>query len=405
MKITYIHQYFSNLEMPGSTRSFELGRRLVKQGHKVNMIATYRKDDVAHTDWFVTDEAGIDVHWLPLPYSNALSFKERIKAFFRFAYKAAVRAAEIDSDVIYASSTPLTIALPGVYAAWKQKAPMVFEVRDLWPDVPIAVGVLPNRFFQFLARRLERFAYNRSAHIVALSPTMKEEIIKKGYSPDMISMIPNASDISSFPDENRYQQDFNKKYPELKNRPFVLYAGALGFVNNVEYMVDIAVAARSICPELAFVVFGEGREREHIYHKASASGVLNKSFFLFNRLPKKEIPLVFSSCSVSTSFVIDVQAMWANSANKFFDTLAAAKPIAINHRGWQADLIEEYNCGLVLPPSNPTQAAHLLCDYVADSEQLSTAGVNARRLAVEKFDRDTLAYQLEKILQKVASRE
>jgi len=405
MKITYIHQYFSNLEMPGSTRSYEMARRLVTLGHEVNMIATYRKNDIETESWFTTIEEGITVHWLPLPYTNKLGITARIKAFIRFAYKSAFRAASLDTDIVFASSTPLTIALPAVYTSWKKKVPMVFEVRDLWPDIPIAVGVLKDPFTKFIARKLESFAYSKAAHIIALSPTMKSEIIKKGIPASKIGMIPNASDISSFNNLNNPEKQFRKIYPMLGDRPFVLYAGALGSVNGVDYLAQIAAEMVKIDSDICFVVFGEGKEKENILNIAKKLGVLNRNFFMFERITKGEIPMIFASCALSTSFVIDLQAMWANSANKFFDTLAAGKPIVINHRGWQADLIEKYDCGLVLQPSNPPDSAVIIRELIRNEERLILTGRNARSLAESQFDRDKLVAQLEKILVNTVAKE
>ena len=98
MRITYLHQYFNTNEMPGSTRSFELARRLVARGHSVNMITSWRSP-TDRNGWFETDEAGIRVHWLPVPYSNSMSYRERIGAFFRFAKAAARRAAATDAEI------------------------------------------------------------------------------------------------------------------------------------------------------------------------------------------------------------------------------------------------------------------------------------------------------------------
>ena len=123
--------------MAGGTRSYEMARRLVAMGHEVNMVTSWREPD-GRNDWFTTDEAGIQVHWLPVPYSNHMSYNQRIASFFKFAWGAARKAATLPADVVFATSTPLTISLPGVYAARRQKVPMVFEVRDLWAELPIA---------------------------------------------------------------------------------------------------------------------------------------------------------------------------------------------------------------------------------------------------------------------------
>ena len=129
--------------MPGGTRPYEMARRLVAKGHEVNMVCSWRASD-GRTNWFETKEAGISIHWLPVPYSNRMSYRARIQAFLKFALLSTFKAASLDSDIVYASSTPLTIALPAIIAALKCNVPMVLEVRDLWPEMPIAIGALNN---------------------------------------------------------------------------------------------------------------------------------------------------------------------------------------------------------------------------------------------------------------------
>ena len=120
MKITYLHQYFVTNNMTGGTRSYEFAKHLVDMGHQVNMITTWRTPD-DRKDWFETNESGIKVHWLPVPYSNHMSYALRIKAFILFAWHSARRAASLETDIVFATSTPLTIALPAVYASRKKK--------------------------------------------------------------------------------------------------------------------------------------------------------------------------------------------------------------------------------------------------------------------------------------------
>src|SRR5690606_349402 len=123
MKIVYLHQYFNTLEMSGGTRSYEMARRLVAAGHEVHMVTSWRNDDSRSTSWFTTEESGIQVHWLPVPYSNHMSYRERISAFASFAFRSMTKAKELGGEVIFATSTPLTIAIPAVFAARHKKIP------------------------------------------------------------------------------------------------------------------------------------------------------------------------------------------------------------------------------------------------------------------------------------------
>jgi glycosyltransferase involved in cell wall biosynthesis len=386
--------------MYGGTRSYEMGRRLVAWGHEVHVVTSDRSGSQSGIlpDWYQTEEAGIQVHWLPVPYSNKMGFKDRIKAFAKFALMASHKAASLKGDVIFATSTPLTIAIPGIYASKRCDIPMVFEVRDLWPELPIAIGALRNKGLIASAKKLESQAYKHSAQVVALSPGMREGVQKAGYPAGRIHVIPNSCDLDLFSVPEAEGQRFRHSHEWLGNRPLVIYAGTLGKINGVSYLVRVAAETIKKAPEVRFLIAGRGAEEQKIKGLARDLGVLDKNLFMPGTMPKKEIPAVFSAADITTSLFIDLKEMWANSANKFFDGLASGTPIAINYSGWQKDILEEYQAGLTLPPHDYAQASGLLIQHLSDDKWLKQAGNNARRLARQKYNRDLLAKKLERVL-------
>ncbi|HEX7117791.1 MAG TPA: glycosyltransferase family 4 protein [Longimicrobiales bacterium] len=403
MRILYLHQYFATPAMPGGTRSYEMARRLVAAGHEVHMITTDRTPKRRGRGWYTTREAGIDVHWLPVPYGNEMPFGKRIRAFFRFAVAAAHRAVRVGGDVVFATSTPLTIAIPGVYASRRLRVPMVFEVRDLWPELPIAVGALRSPVTIAAARRLERFAYRNAAHIVALSPGMRDGIVRAGVPPGRVSVIPNSCDIELFGVDPAVGAGIRSRFAWLGDRPLVVYIGTLGVINGVGYLVRVAERVRQLDPEVRFVVIGSGMEAGRIRAEAEARGLLGTSLFLFDGIPKRDVPAWLSAADVATSLFVDLEPMWANSANKFFDALAAGRPVAINYGGWQAELLRETGAGLVLPAADHDLAAKELLDFLRDTERRREARRAAAGLARERFDRNRLAAQLRETLESVVA--
>ncbi len=381
--------------MNGSTRSYEMAKRLVAKGHQVNMITSLR-EPTSQAGWQNTVEDGINVYWYPVQYSNSFSFGKRLVSFIKFTLLAALKAAKLPADIVFATSTPLTIALSGIYTAKRQKCPMVFEVRDVWPLLPIAVGALKNPLLIKMAEWLESFAYSKSSHIVALSPGMKDEISKK-YPAKNITVIPNSSDLDLFHSRALDTSKLTDLCPKIGNGPVIAYIGTLGKVNGVEYLTRIALEARKHNSDLQFLVAGQGAEQERILLAAEKYGVLNKNFHLIPPVPKKMVPSIFHQTTISLSLVIDVEEMWANSANKFFDSLASSTPIAINYKGWQADLIEKYHCGIVLPPNDPGNAYHLLDKLAHDKNRLEKMSENGLFLAKNHFSRDILFAKLEKV--------
>lgn len=383
--------------MTGGTRSYEMARRLVAKGHEVNVITSFR-EHMREDEWFETLEAGIRVCWLPVPYSNHMSYGDRVRAFFKFAWRAAHKASSLPTDLVFATSTPLTIAIPGVYAKWRQGVPMVFEVRDLWPELPIAMGALKNPMARFMAHRLESFAYQSSKRIVALSPGMRDGILRSGYPQASISVIPNSSDLDFFDPSSSAPADFLSQHPELRGYPLVVYTGTLGAINGVDYVPRIAAAAREQGLNIQFAVIGRGIDESRIREEAERLGVLGYNFHLYPPIPKAETPNVLAAADIALSLFINLKPMWANSANKFFDALASGTPVAINYGGWQADTLNESGAGIQLPPEDPHEAARQLGELLADPDRLKRMGDAARTLAEEKFSRDKLADELENVL-------
>lgn len=398
MKIVYLHQYFNTPTMSGGTRSYEMARRLVASGHEVHMVTSVKEQVPGDAAWRLTNESGIHVHWYPVPYSNNMSFYRRIKAFFIFAFVSAVKASSIEADVVFATSTPLTIAIPAVYVSRKNKIPMVFEVRDLWPELPIAVKALTNPVAICGARWLERFAYTNSKRIIALSPGMKDGIVNVGYPAHQVTVIPNGSDLELFNIKDDLISNFRSKYEWLGDRPLVVYCGTLGLINGVHYLAELAEKVMRINPEVRFLIVGEGRETEFVRKKAQELGVFNKNFFMLPQMVKKDVPVVLRAANLSTSVVIDVKEIWNNSANKFFDSLAAGTPIVINHGGWQADILKKTGAGIIIDSKNVESAARTIITALLDKEWLVQARSAALKLAREEFSRDLLASRLEHVL-------
>ena len=398
MKILYLHQYFNTPNMSGGTRSYEMAKRLVASGHEVHIITSWTKE-TNKDQWFYELIDGIHVHWLPNPYSNKMSFKRRLMAFSKFAIAATKKAISINnSDIIFATSTPLTIAIPGVIASKVKKIPMVFEVRDLWPEVPIAMGVLNKPYQIYLAKLLEKWAYNNSKHVIALSLGMKEGVIQAGYPDNKVTVIPNSSDNSLFEVSDAEYDSFIAKNKWLPTGKSLIYTGTFGVVNNVIIAVDIAVELKKRNSDISIVLIGDGIQYDEIIDYAENKGVLNESVFIKKQVPKQEIPFYLKYASIASSFAIDLPAIQANSANKFFDALAASKPILINYGGWQKDIIEKNQCGVVAWKKTIPEIVDELESFLHDEKIYAQACINAKQLALNEFSRDNLAKKLQTVL-------
>lgn len=403
MKIIYFHQYFNTPEMTGGTRSYEMARRLVAAGHDVQMITSSRVLDGQSKEWFTTTENGINVHWLPVPYSNHMSYRDRIIAFIRFAILAMRKAKELDGDVVFATSTPLTIAVPAVLAARKKKIPLVFEVRDLWPELPVAMKALRNPVLIWLAKKLELWAYRNSETIIALSPGMKDGVVKSGYPAERVAIIPNSSDNFEFAYDRQAATRFRAQRKWLQDRPLLVYTGTFGRINGVGFMVALAKEILTINSEVRILLVGDGLEKAEITRLAEKVGVLRVNLFIEESLPKKDMPALLSAADMASSLFIDLPEMQANSANKFFDALASGTPILLNYGGWQHELLLAKRCGLPLWRKPIEESAKEVVAKITDKAWVDGAGRAARELAEAVFDRDKLAAQFGEVIGVAAS--
>ncbi|AGZ40631.1 glycosyltransferase family 4 protein [Actinoplanes friuliensis] len=402
MRIVYIHQYYCNPQMTGGIRSYEQARRLVARGHEVHVITTDITPGKRSLGWRRTDDDGVNVHWFSVPYSNNMSFTRRLRAFGEFMALATARAAKLKADLVFATSTPLTVAVPGVIAAKLRRVPFVFEVRDLWPEVPIEMGALRNPVLRRLAGALANFAYRNAEEVVALSPGMAAGVTARRPG-TRTTVIPNAADLDLFAVEPAAVQRFRAENRWLGDRPLVVYTGALGAVNGVGYLVRAARRMRELDPEVQFLIVGHGKEWEDTRRLATGYGLLDRSVHMWEKVPKADLPVILGAATMSTSFVRPIRALWENSANKFFDALAASRPIAINYGGWQSDLLRETGAGLVLHPEDTDAAAAQLAGHLRDETWLQQARTAAHTLAVEQFSRDLLFDRFESVLNRAAA--
>jgi glycosyltransferase involved in cell wall biosynthesis len=400
LRVVYLHQYFTTPTMSGGTRSFELGRRLVDMGHEVHVVTSWREDH-ATPDWFETVEHGLRVHWVPVRYSNRMGYGDRVRAFVAFAMRSASKAAALQGDVIFATSTPLTIAIPAIWASRRSSAPMVFEVRDSWPTVPVALGLVKNPITIALARALEWAAYHASAEIVVLSPPMADDVVARGYDRSRVTVIPNGCDLDLLA-AGRAERLLDE-HPWIRSRPIVAYVGAIGKMNGVDVVVDLATALRAHGNPFTFVVVGDGRERGRIEAEAAQRGLLNDTVRFIGPVPKTEVAH-WLHASIATLMTLDGPPEVAKYAvqNKFFDSLAAGRPVLANLRGYVSEIAEAEGAGLILD-SDPARAATELVNRF-ESGWLRQAGERAAALARSRFSRDGHAKELEAVLHRAVER-
>lgn len=393
MRVLYFHQHFATPQGAGGTRSYEFARALVARGHRVTMVCGAHAQSGltlpwdARAGWSRGPVDGVDVISLPLAYSNRDGLLKRGITFCRFAWRSVALALTEPCDLVFATSTPLTAALPGLAARWLRGKPFLFEVRDLWPELPRALGVR-NPVLLGAMSLLEWAAYRGADACIGLSPGIAAGIARRAPHGRRIAQIPNGSDLELFHPRRRAPLDL----PGVGPDDFVAgFTGAHGPANGLEALLDVARELRRRGDrrvKLAFI--GDGKEKDRLRAAAVRDGLDNCLFF--DPIPKHRLGAVTASLGCGLMVLKDVPAFYdGTSPNKFFDYAAAGLPIVNNYPGWLAGLIQEAGAGIVVRPGDAAAFADALQRLAADPAVCRTMGAAARALAERRFARADLA--------------
>lgn len=395
MKILYIHQYFKTPQEPGGTRSYWISKELVRRGHQVVMITSTNKN---HPKERVEDIEGIEVHYLKNDYNNYMSKFEKVTSFLRFVRKSIQEANKIENaDVLFATSTPLTVGAVALALKRRKKLKYVFEVRDLWPEFPIQIGAIRNPLVIKFLRAFEKRIYNKAEQIVALSPGMKDGVIEAGVPKDKVTMVPNMSKPEEFfphePNKN-VAKDFGINLEDFN----IIHFGSMGPANGLDYIIE---AAR-LCQEqglgdVKFLFMGDGATLPVLKDMVNRYGLSNVRFLGNHKM--SVVVEVVNLCDFSVTCFKNLPILATNSPNKLFDSLSAGKPIVVNSAGWTKELVENENCGFFVDPENPQDFVEKIKLYMNDKATLEEWGKNARILSESKFNRSLLSSQVVDIIE------
>ena len=395
MRVLYIHQHFSTPEGTTGVRSYKMSRKLLERGHSVTMVCgSYDRSVTGLSGPFVRGKRkgrvnGIDIIELDLAYSNNQGFLTRSAVFLRFATLASSVALTEEYDVIVATSTPLTVGIPAILGRILRRKALVFEVRDLWPELPRAMGVITNPVILLLLRVLEWLVYRASHRLIGLSRGMVSGIVSRGVDAARVKLIPNGCDLDLFDDEaNRPLR------PEmLRDDDFVaIYAGSHGIANGLQVLVEAAKELEARGDDRVRVLLvGDGSEKTSLKQAVEAHGLRNRVIFL-DPVGKRELASLLKGADLGIQCLKNVEAFYdGTSPNKFFDYIASGLPVLVNYPGWIAELVEANNCGWAVAPDEPARIADALQEAASSPAIAAERGKAALELGRREFDREMLS--------------
>ena len=391
MKILLINQSFVSPEEPGHTRHFEMAQYLRQHGHELVIVGSdinYQtgRQTTKRRRIFENVEQNMDGVRILRAYvypSLHRSYFWRIVSFVSFMFSSIWTALQVrDVDLVMGTTPPIFQAVSSWVVSLVRRRPFLLEVRDLWPEFGIGMGVLKNPVIIAMSRWLENFLYARATHILVNSPAYRKYLLEKGIPEWKVTFIPYGTDVEMF-NPNVDGTEIRRKLG-VDDKFVVLYAGALGAANDIYTILRAADRLRNES-KINFVLFGDGKERVNIeqeVHRKNLGNVLLAGVY-----PKREMPFVLASSDVCLAILQNIPMFRTTYPNKVFDYMAAGRATILVIDGVIREVIETSKGGIFVEPGDDEQLAKTVLELSNDPEQVRQMGRNAREYLVRNLDR------------------
>jgi glycosyltransferase involved in cell wall biosynthesis len=400
-----IHQAFVSGDEPGGTRHYELGRRLVAEGQQFTVVAS----DVSYLTGkrlvakkgLVTESSEDGIRVLRA-YTYLARWKSsflRVISFLSFMVTSFVVGSTAGKpDLIMGTTPPIFQAVSAWMLSVLYRRPFLLEVRDLWPEFAIDIGLLKNPVLIQIARWLEGFLYSRADHLLVNSPAYRDYLIEKGVKAKKISFIANGVDPKMFNPMER-AEEFRQEYG-LGSKFVVTYAGAIGMANNLDVLVK-AAAAIDHRSDILILIVGDGKERKGLEEQVRQLGLRNVMFT--GALPKSQMGSVLAASDACIAILRNIKMFTTTYPNKVFDYMAAGRPTILVIDGVIRKVLEAANGGVFVPPGNVELLAAAITSLADHPQRAKEMGSNAYSYVVEHFNRDTHAREFADLVSRIAS--
>ena len=397
MHILIVHQYFLGKDDAGGSRWNQFAKYWAAKGHKITILAgmvhyaTGKKPAAYKGKFILREQIGENIELLRCHVSESYnkSFIGRFWGYLSFALSTVIAGTfKVKSpDVVLCTSPPLTVGLTGWLLSRIKRVPMIFEVRDLWPESAIDTGVLTSKPLIKLSYWLEKKSYKSSSWINVLTPAFETALIeKKNIRPDRISMIPNGADLDIVKPgilENHVRDELR-----LQGKFVVTYLGAHGRANCLIQLIDAAEKLKDH-DDIRIMLVGDGMEKPMLKEEVQKRGLENIIFV--DSVSKEAVVDYTSASNVCTAVLKKVDTFKTVYPNKVFDYMSAKKPIILGIDGVARKLVEDANAGIFVEPENAEEFANAVLKLKDNSELCRNFGEEGYRYVQKNFDRKVLA--------------
>ncbi|MFO7889760.1 MAG: glycosyltransferase family 4 protein [bacterium] len=395
MHLLLIHQAFVGPDEPGGTRHFEFGRYLVKKGHRISVVTSKTSyltgKRISNSEGFLHRQRiqGLEICRIATAAGLHKNFITRIISFFSFTITAVIASLSVKNiDVVMGTSPPIFQALSAWFIAEIRKKPFLLEIRDLWPEFAVDMGVLKNPILIQLSRSLERFLYNRADHLLVNSPAYQDYLIDRGIRESRISFISNGVDPEMFTSDKHVSH--MRKTLDLNNKFIVTYTGALGPANDI-YTILRAAKIINNNQDITFLLIGDGKERKNLENYVHRNKLSNVMFT--STKPKNKIREYLLASDVCIATLMNIPMFITTYPNKVFDYMAAGKPTILGIDGVIRDVIEQSKGGIFVSPGDQEAITEAVLHLYNDRDLAKEMGENAREYVKKYFNRTDQAKQ------------
>jgi glycosyltransferase involved in cell wall biosynthesis len=395
MRLVYIHQYFTTNNGKSGTRSYDVARYMVEAGHEIYMICgVHETSGLAPVPWYKLfrreNICGINTLVCNVSYSNGMGSIARMFSFVWFVVLGTIASLTIKKpDIVFATSTPIFVGIPGYIAAKLKRAKFVFEVRDLWPESFIQAGWAKGDelYIRFMGW-LEKFLYKKAQKILLVSEGFKSNLIKRGFPADKMEVVLLGADGNIFRDVHP-DKDFIERY-KLDGKKIAIFTGAHGKANGLDYILDAANCSKER-NDIVYLLIGRGGERDRLKERAKQMQLHNVVFA--EAVSKTELPGVLAVCDIGLMILRNIGTRPV-TPNKVFDYMFSCLPSIVNFKGPTIQMVEADGSGIFADPESPQDLADKVKMLVDNPEKAKEMGEKGRIAAWEKYDRKKIAGQL-----------
>lgn len=350
--------------------------------------------------WFVrSEERGVTVirswAWVT-KRRDVVSYFFIYASFLISSFFAGLRARH--ADVIFATSPPLPVLFSALAITFFTRAPLVADIRDIWPESALAVGVLKKNIFYRVLEVLERYVYRKARAVVVNAEGIGKRLQEgRGVPRGKIHFFPNGADLELF-QESVDTAEIDRRYG-LHGKFVVLFAGILGRAQDPLIIIEAANLLREE-KDVAFLLVGSGVFKGDCEKRAKELNLSNVIFA--GERPRAEMPAYFVRANVGLNTLSPDPLFSDVISSKNYDYMAAGIPIIVNHEGEGARIVGSAECGLVAKGGDAHALAERIKELYKNPARAKAMGKSGRKYAAAHYDKRVIAEGLHQLLAKVA---